>query len=134
MPGHRIQRFSLILPDKGVYNPYDLLTALKKRKFGSYWFETGTPTFLVRMLRNNCFDVRRLTDGSIYTTERMLMDYRTGSSDPVPLLYQTGYLTIAGYDSEDQIYTLGIPNEEVKYAFMESLMPTRMTLWIKSKR
>lgn len=66
-------------PNKGVYNPYDLLTALKKRKFGSYWFETGTPTFLVRMLRNNCFDVRRLTDGSIYTTDsrtRMLADWK----------------------------------------------------------
>lgn len=115
-------RFSSDL-DRRVYNPYDLLTALKKRKFGSYWYETGTPSFLVRMLRENCFDVRRFSDRSVYTTERMLTDYRAGDEDPVPLLYQTGYLTIEDYDDEDEIYTLGIPNDEVKYAFMDSLIP-----------
>ena len=53
----------------------------------------------------------------------MLTEYRAGDVDPVPLLYQTGYLTIEDYDQEDEIYTLGIPNDEVKCAFMESLSP-----------
>lgn len=110
-------------PGIRIYNPYDLLTALKKRKFGDYWFETGTPTFLVRKLKELHFDIRQFTNKSIYATERTLTDFRADQDDPVPLLYQTGYLTITDYDPDGEYYTLGIPNEEVKYAFMESLMP-----------
>ncbi|MCR5331041.1 MAG: AAA family ATPase, partial [Lachnospiraceae bacterium] len=106
-----------------VYNPYSVLTALKKRKFGAYWFETGTPSFLVKKLKDSCFDVKRLTDKTIYANERLLADYRADSADFVPLLYQTGYLTIIDYDKTGEFYTLGLPNEEVEYALMESLMP-----------
>ena len=106
-----------------VYNPYSLLNALKKRKFGSYWFETGTPSFLTKRLRDLCFDVRQFSNKSIYATERILSDYRADDPDPIPLLFQTGYLTIVDYDQKKEYYTLGLPNEEVKYAFMESLVP-----------
>ena len=112
-------------PDaEGVYNPYSLLKCFYSKDFGSYWFETGTPTFLVRKLRESHFDVRRFTNRTIFASEAILKDYTGDSLDPVPLLYQTGYLTIAGYDEKRQRYTLCFPNEEVKYGFLESLVPS----------
>lgn len=106
----------------GVYNPYSLLTALMKRRFGSFWYETGTPTFLVHRLKELDFDVRQFSNRKLQSTEALLSDYRSENPDPVPLLYQTGYLTIVDY-TEDGVYTLGLPNEEVRYAFLQSLMP-----------
>lgn len=106
-----------------VYNPYSLFGAFLDKDFGSYWFETGTPTFLIKRLKEARFDVRRFTDKTIYASESVLKDYTGDTTDPVPLLYQTGYLTIADYDRERKRYTLGFPNEEVEYGFLESLMP-----------
>lgn len=108
----------------GVYNPYSLLKAFFSKDFGSYWFETGTPTFLVKQLRKNQFDVRSFTDKTLYANDATLKDYTGDILDPVPLLYQTGYLTITDYDSKKRRYTLGFPNEEVKYGFLESMMPS----------
>lgn len=106
-----------------VYNPYSLLNALSDRDFGSYWFETGTPAFLVKKLRKMEFDVWRFSERTIYATERTLKDYTGDTDDPIPLLYQTGYLTIADFDREIREYTLDFPNAEVKYGFVESLIP-----------
>ena len=106
-----------------VYNPYSLLSALKKSRFGSYWFESGTPSFLVKRLKDKGFDLRKLSDRTIYATELALSEYRADDTDFIPLLYQTGYLTIVEYDEKNNIYTLGFPNDEVKYAFLESLVP-----------
>ena len=107
----------------GVYNPFSLLKAFYEKRYGSYWFETGTPSFLVRRLKNIGFDVRSFLDQTIYASENTLKDYTGENSDPIPLLYQTGYLTIADYDPTGGMYTLAFPNEEVKYGFLESLMP-----------
>jgi hypothetical protein len=108
---------------EAVYNPFSLLNALDDQEFRSYWFGTGTPTFLVKQLKDMDFDVRQFTDRTLYATEQILMDYRSDNPDPVPLLYQTGYLTLADYDKQDRLYILGFPNEEVKYGFLNSLMP-----------
>ena len=81
---------------EGVYNPFSLINALKKKAFGAYWFETGTPTFLVDRLKNMNFDVKKFTDGSLYAKEAVLKDYRDDNPDPVPLLYQSGYDRGAG--------------------------------------
>lgn len=108
----------------GVYNPYSLLKAFFENRFGAYWFETGTPTFLVNMLRKNHFDVRRFSDKTIYASESTLQDYTGDTVNPTPLLYQTGYLTIADYSRRLQRYTLCFPNEEVKYGFLSSMMPS----------
>ncbi|WP_248404725.1 ATP-binding protein [Butyrivibrio fibrisolvens] len=107
----------------GVYNPYSLLNALFNREFDSYWFETGTPTFLVKRLRNMNFDVRKFNDKTLYATKDMLKDYRDDNPDVVPLLYQSGYLTLIDYNIRDQSYTLGFPNNEVQYGFFKSLLP-----------
>lgn len=106
-----------------VYNPFSILTAFADREFGSYWFATGTPTFLVRRLKELHFDVRKFTDRTLYATKRMLTDYRDDNPDPIPLLYQAGYLTIEDYDPKRSAYTLTFPNEEVEYGFLESLLP-----------
>ena len=112
-------------PDgEAVYNPYSLLTALLDKEFGSYWFETGTPTFLIKKLRENRFDIRKFTNQMIFASESILKDYTGDSLDPIPLLYQTGYLTISDYDAKRKRYTLCFPNEEVRYGFLESLMPS----------
>ena len=114
----------LFHPDAdGVYNPYSLLKAFYEKDFGSYWFETGTPTFLIKELKESAFDLWKLTDRTLYASEGMLKDYTGDHPDPVPLLYQTGYLTIAGFDSIGREYTLAFPNEEVKYGFVECLLP-----------
>ena len=111
-------------PDgEAVYNPYSLLSSFLEKDFGSYWFETGTPAFLVKRLKDIEFDVRKFTDRTLYASEGMLKDYTGDILNPVPLLYQTGYLTIADFDSIAREYTLSFPNEEVKYGFVECLMP-----------
>jgi len=107
-----------------VYNPYSLLNAFFDREFGSYWFATGTPTFLIKKLRENSFDIRKFTDYTIYASESVLKDYTGDMLELIPLLYQTGYLTIADYEKQRKRYTLCFPNEEVKYGFLESLMPS----------
>ncbi len=107
----------------GVYNPFSVLKALYEREFGSYWFETGTPGFLVRKLKDLHFDVQRFENSTLYIGKKALSDYQADNPDPVPLLYQTGYLTISDYNKRLDRYTLDFPNEEVKYGFLESLMP-----------
>ena len=108
---------------EGIYNPFSLLKAFDERNLGAYWFSTGTPTFLVRRLKAMHFDVRQFTQKTLEANDRMLSDYRADNPNPLPLLYQTGYLTIVDYDQRAQLYTLGFPNEEVKYGFLESLLP-----------
>lgn len=110
---------------KGLYNPFSLLNVFADKEFRSYWFSTGTPTFLVRRLRNQGFDVRKLSDHTLYADESMLSDYRADDPNPIPLLYQTGYLTIADYDSFSREYILAFPNQEVKFGFMTFFLEER---------
>ena len=112
---------------EGVYNPFSLLNTFFDKEFSPYWFESGTPSFLVNKIKENGFDLRKFTNGTIYASESVLKDYTGDSLDLVPLLYQTGYLTIVKYDATRRKYTLGFPNEEVKYGFLENLMPTYAT-------
>jgi hypothetical protein len=103
-----------------VYNPFSLLNALKKKDFLYYWFETGTPTFLVKTLADMRYDLPSLK-GSVRISANAVMDYRFNNRDPVPLLYQSGYLTIKSYNPDTGIYTLGFPNGEVEYGFLNEL-------------
>lgn len=104
----------------GVYNPFSLLSALKQRKMGQFWFSTATPTFLVNKLRESAFTPEQLTEG-VEIEEMNLTDYQADDPDPIPLFYQSGYLTITGFDTEFQAYKLSFPNDEVKYGFLNSL-------------
>lgn len=106
-----------------VYNPFSLLKAFYEKDFGSYWFETGTPTFLVKMVKDLAFDIRKMTDRTLYVSESKLSNYKADSVDLIPLLYQTGYLSISDFDERLSRFTLSFPNEEVEYGFLECLLP-----------
>ena len=105
----------------GVYNPFSVLNTLKNRKFGNYWFETGTPTYLVELLRMHDYNLEHLEN--IETDADVLNSIDASSSNPVPVIYQSGYLTIKGYDEEFRLYKLDYPNAEVKEGFMRFLVP-----------
>ena len=105
----------------GIYNPFSILNVLDSTMFENYWFASGTPTFLVEMLKKTDFDLREL-DG-IEVSAASLSDDRANINNPVPMIYQSGYLTIKKYDKEFQIYTLGFPNDEVKYGFLNFVTP-----------
>lgn len=105
----------------GIYNPFSLLNVLKYRLFDNYWFASGTPTFLVEMLRKTHYDLREL-DG-MEVSAASLTDDRAHANNPVPMIYQSGYLTIKDYDEELRLYKLGYPNDEVKYGFMNFILP-----------
>lgn len=105
-----------------VYNPFSLLNALKSRRLGSWWFDSGTPTFLMRRMRDTEFDPRRLTDGSIYASETRLSDYRADDPDLIPLMFQAGYLTICDAEPMTGEFALTVPNNEVRYGLTEGLL------------
>lgn len=106
----------------GVFNPFSVLNAFAKLEFGSYWFQTGTPTFLVELLQKSEYDLRTLIDG-IEAPASSFTEYRADANNPIPLLYQSGYLTIKDYDNEFGNYLLKFPNDEVRYGFLNFLVP-----------
>ena len=105
----------------GVYNPFSLLNALKNKQFNDYWFETGTPSFLVEMLKRTNYELKNLAHEE--QTSDMLNSIDSVYRNPVPLLYQSGYLTIKGYDERFRMYKLGFPNQEVENGFVRYLLP-----------
>ena len=105
----------------GIYNPFSLLNTFKYREFGSYWFETGTPTYLVELLKKHHYDLRRMAHEE--TSISVLNSIDSASDNPIPVIYQSGYLTIKGYDEEFGIYSLGFPNREVEEGFIKFLLP-----------
>ncbi len=111
--------FSASLDD--VYNPYSLLSALKKGAIGDFWFDTGTPTFLANKIYDNATDLTEFEREEVTADRIRSVDLIT--DDPVPTLFQSGYLTIKGYDDEFREYILGYPNREVKEAFLKFILP-----------
>ncbi|GHT39207.1 ATPase AAA [Bacteroidia bacterium] len=103
-----------------VYNPFSTVNVLANSKFGDYWYETGTPTFLVNELLQNKFDILDFEKG-ILVPSVDINDYRRENGNPIPLLFQTGYLTIWGYQAAFDSYLLGFPNGEVRRGFSRSL-------------
>ena len=108
----------------GVYNPFSLLNTLKEKAFKDYWVETGTPTFLVQLLQDCRYDLTRLQDNEVESS--VLVSVDSIRSNPLPLIYQSGYLTIRGYDKEFRTYRLGFPNKEVESGFISFLLPYYM--------
>ena len=106
----------------GMFNPFSVLNSLKFNDFESYWFQTGTPNYLVDLLKESDYDLRLLLEG-IELKQSAFMEYRVDVKNPLPMIYQSGYLTIKGYDKQFGLYTLGFPNDEVRYGFLEFLTP-----------
>ncbi|MBQ3631962.1 MAG: AAA family ATPase [Prevotella sp.] len=109
-----------------IYNPFSLIKAFQQGKVGNFWFESGTPTFLIRQMKHFGTDIMSLdsmevsADAFDKPTEAM--------EDALPLLYQSGYLTIKDYDRETEAYTLGIPNGEVRIGYTQGLLPAYIGL------
>lgn len=105
-----------------IYNPFSLINAFAQKSYENFWYSTGTPTFLIELLRRMDFNIRDLERMDVKIED---FDKATDTiTDPIPVLYQSGYLTIKTYDPLFRTYTLGYPNEEVKIGFIETLIPS----------
>lgn len=111
--------FTRNCPD--LYNPFSLLTALEDRRISDYWFASGTPTFLFEMLRKRPGNLRDVLN--TIADPSTLTEVSAYAKNPTALLFQTGYLTVKGYDADRDIYRLGIPNGEVRRGIMKGLLP-----------
>ena len=105
----------------GMYNPYSLLNTIGRKQFGDYWFETGTPTFLAKQLQKTDYPLEDMTREGL--TADTLNSIDIMDENPLPLLFQSGYLTIKSYDVEFGEYILGFPNREVEEGFTKFLYP-----------
>lgn len=106
---------------KDMYNPFSVLNALDKCDFDNYWFSTGTPTFLIKLLQNGDYDLRDFSEGKLWASD--LAAKESLKQEPLAMFYQTGYLTIKGYDKELGMFHLGFPNREVEQSFLKFLLP-----------
>lgn len=111
--------FASVSPD--VYNPFSLLNCFNNEKVDSYWFGSGTPSFLIHQLQHFRTDITSLDDYEV-TAEAFNVPTEA-MTDALPILYQSGYLTIKGYDQESDIFYLGIPNQEVRLGMTRGLIP-----------
>ena len=105
----------------GIYNPFSLLNAFANRRIDYYWFETGTPTYLMELLKRHDYVLPDLEHEEPDADTLNSVDI--ASTNPIPVIYQSGYLTIKGYDPDFELYRLGFPNREVKQGFLKYLMP-----------
>jgi hypothetical protein len=106
---------------ESVYNPFSLLKALAYKEIGHFWFESGTPTFLVQLLKKTRPNIDKLEGATVERDTIMSID--TYKDNPLPILYQSGYLTISEYDEEFSEFTLDYPNIEVKEGFIKRMIP-----------
>ena len=102
-----------------IFNPFSLLNCLSKKKFSDYWFATGTPEYLMRLMSDNNVNINELA-GKVYIPAEFV-DYKASKQKPLPMLYQSGYLTIKGYNRRRDTYLLDFPNEEVRNGFIDAL-------------
>ena len=109
-------------PSSDIFNPYSLLTCFSKRKVDSYWFGSGTPTYLLNMMRK--YDFTPIDLGEQMDASKDDFDAATETMTTImPLLYQSGYITIKNYDPETELYTLALPNKEVRIGLYRSMLP-----------
>lgn len=118
---HAYDGYRFTNADAKVYNPFSLLSALRVQKIDDYWFETGTPTFLVRLLKKHGFNLWEMD--RVQRQISAIKSVNSFASDPIPVLYQSGYLTIKEWDDEFKIVDLSYPNAEVRRGFINSLLP-----------
>ncbi|MFN8440949.1 MAG: ATP-binding protein [Caldilineaceae bacterium] len=114
--------FRFTAEEENVYNPYSLLHSFHHRRLANFWFESGTPTFLIKLIKERQYDVQPLE--ALEVPELSFSTYEIERLELIPLLFQTGYLTIKGYrrDEFGELYTLSYPNYEVKSAFLSHLL------------
>ena len=109
-----------------IYNPFSLLNALDSKSLEDYWFRSGTPTYLIRLLNHFNENVNELT-GKYYSPSEFI-DYKADAERPLPMIFQSGYLTIKGYDMDFNTFLLDFPNNEVKNGFLTLVASSYLTL------
>jgi hypothetical protein len=107
---------------EGIYNPFSLLCTFQSNKIKSYWFETGTPSYLVYLLKKHNYNLEQMS--KVECDADVLNSVDSQSTNPIPVIYQSGYLTIKDYDPEFGLYQLGFPNKEVEDGFLKFLLPS----------
>ena len=110
-----------------VYNPFSLLNVFSDRMFFDYWFQSGTPTFLVQYLKKAHFYLPDL-ENNVEIDLSSLNNFKVDVGSPIPFLYQAGYLTLKSYNRRSGLYSLGYPNNEVKYGLIRNLLPSYSNL------
>lgn len=115
--GYRFSKYAKV----GMYNPFSVLNTLSSKAFNDYWFETGTPSFLVYQLKKTCYPLENMTTEEVSTDTLNSIDIM--DENPLPLLYQSGYLTLKSYDERFDTYLLRFPNREVEQGFIKYLLP-----------
>lgn len=106
---------------EGIYNPFSVLNTLAKHRYKNYWFETGTPTFLIGLLKEHGSRFPDLSKEQVSAIVMSSMD--SASTNLIPVIYQSGYLTIKSYDERFKKYRLGFPNKEVEEGFLNLFLP-----------
>ena len=117
---------------KGIYNPFSVLNTLAKHRYKDYWFETGTPTFLIELLKEHGYRLPDLNKEQVSAIVMSRID--SAPTNLIPIIYQTGYLTIKGYDERFKKYQLGFPNKEVEEGFLNLLLPLNYSATDRSKK
>ena len=112
---------------EGVYNPFCLLKCFSDKDFGSYWFESGTPSLLVKTLQNQPIELTNIVNGRL-ANENQFKNYDPDSKNMLPVIYQSGYLTIKDFEKETRLYTLDFPNQEVEEGFLDVLLKKFITV------
>ena len=112
---------------EGVYNPFCLLKCFSAKDFGSYWFESGTPSLLVKTLQNQPIELTNIVNGRL-ANENQFKNYDPDSKNMLPVIYQSGYLTIKDFEKETRLYTLDFPNQEVEEGFLDVLLKKFITV------
>ena len=113
-------RFTATQP-QNIYNPFSVLSALARGEYGSYWFETGTPNYIVELLKRNNYVLSDLTDKPV---DSAALDSKDDNGQSiVPLLFQSGYLTIREYEPTNDLYYMDFPNDEVRSGFFRYILP-----------
>ena len=118
---YRYDGYHFTWPSPDIFNPFSIINAFSDKRLGNYWFGSGTPTFLIEMMRK--FDVAPTEIGSIVMRSSGFDAPAEHLTSIYPLLYQSGYLTIKDYNPISKLYTLDIPNQEIRIGLMESLLP-----------
>ena len=118
---NRYDGYHFSAKSEDIYNPFSLLNALTDQMIANYWFDTGTPSYLIQQLRLFKTDIMSLDRLEAFASDFDLPTEAMRTA--IPLLYQSGYLTIKDYERESEMYTLAIPNQEVRIGYIEGLLP-----------
>ena len=112
---------------EGVYNPFCLLKCFSEKDFGSYWFESGTPSFLIKALQNQPLELTNFVNGRL-VNDKQFKNYDPDSKNMLPVIYQSGYLTIKDFEKDTRLYRLDFPNREIESEFLDVLLNKFVTV------